>query len=199
MSSQLSSQTQSQAERILSAARFAAERHAEHRRKNVRRDPYVNHLIEVAHLLAQAVGDSDSNLIMAGYLHDAVEDVGVTEQELRELFGGDVAGLVIEVTDDKRLTRAERKQRQIEKAALISARGQWLKQADKISNLRSMVDAPPEGWPRERIDDYFNWSRRVVDSMTQPHPWLSAEFERTYLRSAAIANGAARQAAPFAD
>lgn len=171
--------------RLHSAARFAAERHADHRRKDPRRLPYINHLIEVAQLLACAVGDTDVQLVMAGYLHDSIEDVGVTFDELNQHFGDDVASLVLEVTDDKSLSREERKQLQIEHAATISRRGQWLKQADKISNVRSMVDSPPTDWPAERRQDYVLWAGRVVSALREPHPFLQQEFDFVYRRALA--------------
>lgn len=169
--------------RIHAAARFAAERHADQRRKDPRRQPYINHLIEVAYLLASAVGETDANLVIAGYLHDSIEDVGVTHDELVGHFGADVATLVSEVTDDKSLSREERKRLQIEHAATISRRGQWLKMADKISNVRSMVETPPAEWTPERRLDYIMWAGRVVAAMPEPHPYLQREFGLVYERA----------------
>ena len=91
---------------LLRAIHFAAGRHRDHRRKDSRQTPYVNHLIEVALLLSEVVGDSDPDLIIAGLLHDTVEDVGVTRDELEAQFGEGVAALVLAVTDDKNLLRA---------------------------------------------------------------------------------------------
>src|SRR5580692_5876723 len=95
-------------QQIVAAARFAAERHAGHRRKGRTAEPYVNHLLEVAELLARTAGALDTNLIVAALLHDTIEDVGVTREELAERFGEDVAALVAEVTDDKSLPKDTR-------------------------------------------------------------------------------------------
>ena len=94
--------------KITRAAVFASQRHAGQRRKGAAEEPYFNHLAEVADLLAQAVGDSDVNLTVAGFLHDTIEDAGVTREELAELFGEDVADLVAAVTDDKSLPKEKR-------------------------------------------------------------------------------------------
>src|SRR5580704_12145664 len=94
---------------ILRAATFAAESHGNQRRKGAAAEPYINHLLEVAHLVSQGLSAPDTNLIMAALLHDVVEDSGVTHQELVERFGTDVADLVAEVTDDKSLPKEERK------------------------------------------------------------------------------------------
>jgi guanosine-3',5'-bis(diphosphate) 3'-pyrophosphohydrolase len=167
---------------VLDAAKFAAEKHANQKRKGAAGEPYINHLIEVAQLVASATPEPDSNLVLAALLHDTVEDTGVTAEELTEQFGHDVATLVLEVTDDKSLPKAERKRRQVEHAATLSARAQTIKLADKISNLRSILTSPPADWDYERKRQYFEWGKSVVDALSQPNPILRAEFERTYRR-----------------
>ena len=169
-----------QIQAILSAARFAAEKHAGQRRKGDAAEPYVNHLIEVAELVAMALPEPDTNLVIAALLHDSIEDAGVTAEDLASRYGADVAGLVSEVTDDKSLPKQERKRLQVENAPKKSARAQTIKLADKISNLRSMLSSPPAGWDHERRREYFTWARRVVDGLTAPNPMLKAEFETTF-------------------
>ena len=167
-------------QRILAAARFAAEKHAHQKRKGQNQEPYINHLIEVAELIASSSAAVDPELIMAGLLHDTVEDTAVTLTELDHLFGPDVAGLVAEVTDDKSLPKEARKHLQVEHAHEKSERAQVLKLADKISNLRSILNSPPIGWSLERQRQYFEWAKQVVDRLTSPNPRLKQEFENTY-------------------
>lgn len=166
---------------VLQAANFAAGRHAHQRRKGANSEPYVNHLLEVAGLLTTAIGDSDPHLIMAGLLHDTVEDTGLTRAELAAVFGEDVASLVMEVTDDKSLPKATRKALQIENAPHKTVRAKRLKLADKISNLRSMIASPPSDWDLERRQQYVEWAKRVVDACgPDVDPFLQAEFAKTY-------------------
>ncbi|MGZ4844023.1 MAG: HD domain-containing protein [Candidatus Angelobacter sp.] len=167
-------------QRILGAARFAAEKHAQQKRKGENGEPYFNHLLEVAELVAASSRDLDVELVMAAFLHDTVEDTGVTLPELEEHFGQDVAALVAEVTDDKSLPKEIRKQLQVQNAHKKSARAQTLKLADKISNLRSIVASPPVGWNLERKRQYFEWARQVVSGLAAPNPYLKAEFDKTY-------------------
>jgi len=164
---------------ILSAALFAAEKHAGQRRKGDAAEPYVNHLIEVAALVAMALPEPDTNVVIAALLHDSIEDAGVTAEDLALRFGADVADLVSEVTDDKSLPKQERKRLRVENAPKKTPRAQMIKLADKISNLRSMLSSPPANWDFERKKEYFTWARRVVDGLTAPDPMLKAEFERT--------------------
>src|SRR5882672_1029536 len=141
--------------KVLEAALFAAERHADQKRKGAAAEPYVNHLIEVAYLISTALDEPDDNLIAAALLHDVVEDAEVTEAELIERFGPDVAALVLEVTDDKSLPKAERKRLQVVNAPKKSVRAQAIKLADKISNLRAILSSPPTDWDLQRKQEYF--------------------------------------------
>ena len=169
-------------QKVLSAALFAAEKHAAQRRKGIAAEPYVNHLIEVAELVSAADPEPDTDLVIAALLHDTIEDAGVTEEELRERFGADVAHLVLEVTDDKSLPKEERKRLQIANAPKKSARAQAIKIADKISNLRAILSSPPIDWTERRKAEYFDWARQVVGGLATPNPALKAEFDRLFAR-----------------
>lgn len=172
---------------ILDLARaydFAARKHEGQRRKGQAAEPYVNHLTEVALLIAEATKGDDPDLVIAAILHDCVEDVGVTSAELAAAFGPRVAGLVTEVTDDKSLPSAERKRAQVEHAAHASPGAKRIKIADKTSNVRSVCASPPAGWPKSRIDEYVAWAREVVDRCRGVDPWLEAQFDAAVERVA---------------
>jgi (p)ppGpp synthase/HD superfamily hydrolase len=165
-------------QKVLSAAMFAAERHCTQRRKGAAAEPYINHLIEVALLVSTSSPEPDSDAVVAALLHDTIEDAGVTEQEIAERFGPDVAQLVLELTDDKSLPKQERKRLQVVNAPKKSPRAQTIKLADKISNLRAIRSSPPFGWSEERKAAYFEWAKQVVDGLSAPNPVLKAEFEK---------------------
>jgi guanosine-3',5'-bis(diphosphate) 3'-pyrophosphohydrolase len=162
---------------ILKAAHFAAEKHSGQRRKGAVAEPYINHLLEVAELVA-SVQPADMKLIIAALLHDSIEDAGVSEEELAQAFGVDVADLVVEMTDDKSLPKAERKRLQIVHAPEISVKAGIIKLADKISNLRAILNSPPVDWSVDRRREYFEWAKQVVDGLTEPNPTLKMEFDR---------------------
>lgn len=172
---------------ILEAAHFGAQKHVSQRRKGAAAEPYINHLLEVAELVAGALPEPDTNLVIAALLHDTVEDTGVTSDELRERFGEDVAGLVAEVTDDKSLPKAERKRLQIANAPKKSVRAQVIKLADKISNVGAMLSSPPADWSEQRKREYFEWAKQVVDALSAPNQKLKTEFERLYRKAATAA------------
>lgn len=166
-------------QRILGAAKFAAAKHATQKRKGAAAEPYVNHVIEVAQLVASSSEVLDTNLVIASLLHDTIEDTNTTAEELEQEFGPDVATLVIEMTDDKSLPKEDRKALQVKNAPHKSARAQVIKLADKISNLRSLLASPPATWNAQRIREYFAWAHQVVNALSVPNPILKAEFDRT--------------------
>jgi GTP diphosphokinase / guanosine-3',5'-bis(diphosphate) 3'-diphosphatase len=162
---------------IARAWNFSADRHAKQKRKGDAQEPYVNHLAEVAELVATATEGRDANLVAAAVLHDTVEDTATLPGELASIFNADVADLVTEVTDDKRLDKAERKRLQVEHAAAITPRAKILKLADKTSNLRSLAKSPPSDWSLERKREYLAWAKDVVRELRGTNSWLEARFD----------------------
>ena len=88
---------------VIQAANVAAQWHATQRRKGAAEEPYVNHLLEVAALVAAGGGDQDT--IIAALLHDAIEDQEISREMIAEHFSEQVAQIVLEVSDDKSLSR----------------------------------------------------------------------------------------------
>lgn len=150
------------ARRFLDALNFVALRHSAQRRKGREGAPYVNHLIEVAHILTNH-GVDDLEVLCAALLHDSIEDAGVTATEIRSRFGDRVLQLVLAVTDNESEPLWQRKLHQIERAPTLCADAQNLRMADKISNLRGILTSPPENWSIERKLAYFNWADKVVE------------------------------------
>ncbi len=165
---------------VLKALAFAAHKHRDQRRKDEEASPYINHPIALATLLWHEGGITDPVVLAAALLHDTIEDTDATFDELRAEFGEAIADVVLEVTDDKRLSKAERKHLQIEHAAGISREAKLVKLADKICNLRDVVASPPRGWPIERRREYFDWAKQVVDRMRGTHAGLEALFDRAH-------------------
>ncbi|MGE8943981.1 HD domain-containing protein [Leptospira interrogans] len=121
---------------MLKAAHQAAVWHAGQRRKGAKQEPYINHLLEVSQLVASSPeGRGDENVIIAGLLHDAIEDQRISATTIAEMFNRDVADLVLEVTDDKRLNKLVRKDLHI-----INA---WLLQKFEEAATRAMRPSSP--------------------------------------------------------
>jgi guanosine-3',5'-bis(diphosphate) 3'-pyrophosphohydrolase len=166
---------------IIKAARFAADKHRNQRRKDVEASPYINHPIALAHVLANEGGITDPVVLCGALLHDTIEDTNTTADELRAEFGDEITDVVLDVTDDKGIRdKARRKQLQIEHAPHISPKAKLVKLADKICNLRDITASPPSDWSRERKIEYFDWASRVVAGVRGKHPTLEAVFDQAY-------------------
>jgi len=123
--------------------------------------------VEVVATLAIA-GVDDPVTLAAAWLHDAIEDVGATVEDLAGRFGGDVAALVVELSDDKILPKDERKRLQIANATKKSDAARLIALADKIANLRDLDSSPPADWDKMRCAGYFDWAGRVIAAMGEP-------------------------------
>ena len=162
---------------VLKAADAAARWHVHQRRKGLAGEPYINHLVEVAKLVADATDGEDPNLVIAALLHDAIEDCEVPRELIAETFGEDVASLVEEVTDDKSLPKAVRKDEQVKTAPTKSPRAKILKLADKISNLRAIAASAPSDWSVKRRLEYVRWAREVAKGLRGANHKLEEQFD----------------------
>lgn len=171
---------------LLKAISFAAEKHRNQRRKDKDASPYINHPIAAASILASEGNVNDETLLIAAILHDTVEDTETTFGELEEVFGIEIAGVVKEVTDDKALPKATRKELQIEHAPHASSRAKQLKIADKICNIRDILKSPPEDWSIDRRREYLEWTYKVVDGCRGVNLLLDKVYDD------AIENGASQ-------
>jgi guanosine-3',5'-bis(diphosphate) 3'-pyrophosphohydrolase len=165
---------------VLRAAQFAAHKHRNQRRKDVKATPYINHPIGLAELLHTDGGVRDPVVIAAALLHDTIEDTETTYDELRGAFGTAVADVVVEVTDVKFLARESRKRLQVSKAGRASDRARLVKLADKICNLRDILASPPAAWSLAQRQKYFDWAKAVVDQVRGVNPKLERMFDRLH-------------------
>jgi (p)ppGpp synthase/HD superfamily hydrolase len=131
----------------------------------------------VAKLVATATEGRDANLVAAAVLHDTVEDTATPLAELASVFNADIADLVAEVTDDKGLSKEERKRKQVEHSTQKSRRAKLLKLADKTFNLRSLTKSPPADWSQQRRREYLDWAIEVARGLRGSNAWLEARFD----------------------
>ena len=167
---------------ILKALAFSAHKHRDQRRKDAQASPYINHPIGLANVLRNEGGIRDEMVICAALLHDTVEDTETAPEELEREFGKRICRIVLEVTDDTRLPKQERKRLQIEQAPHISRRAKLVKLADKICNLRDVAHSPPDRWDLARRQQYFDWAKQVVDGLRGVNARLERAFDEALLQ-----------------
>ncbi|WP_168732894.1 HD domain-containing protein [Aliigemmobacter aestuarii] len=176
-------------DRIAQAEAFARKAHAGQTRKGEGAEPYDIHIEEVAALVARFGGADE--VIMAAWLHDTIEDCAVDEAEIRDRFGAAVAAMVVELTDDKGLPKAERKRLQVVNAPGKSAGAALVKLCDKMSNVRAVGATPPVHWPVTRRIAYLDWAETVVAALPGGHEAARAEFAACLAASRAAVLAAA--------
>jgi (p)ppGpp synthase/HD superfamily hydrolase len=128
-------------------------------------------------MLSAVTSGEDAELVAAGWLHDTIEDSETTHGELAQRFGLRVAGLVVECTDDMRLPKSERRQRQITDAPKKSPSAKLIKIADKVSNIRARIYANPSKAQLEELADYVAWAEQVVAGCRGGNAMLDALFD----------------------
>lgn len=126
---------------IRKAYEYAKEKHAGIFRMDG--SPYVRHLIETAEILVSL--QAGPNTIVAGLLHDVIEDIDdVEEKDVSEIFGEDIASLVQSVTnvsENESDSKAESKNKTIQKvfhSMSGDVRTIIIKLADRLNNMRTL-------------------------------------------------------------
>src|ERR1700687_4214094 len=141
------------------AYEIATERHRAQFRQSG--EPYLSHLLEVAHILADM--RLDATTLTAALLHDAIEDTEYPVSRIEERFGAEVAHLVEGVTKIGRLnimapeTRQAETVRKMLLAMVHDVRVVLVKLADRLHNMRTLEYLDPERQQkiaRETLDIY---------------------------------------------
>ena len=162
---------------FLKALVFAADKHKNQRRKDADASPYINHPIALANILVNEGEITDISVLCGAILHDTIEDTETTKEELIQQFGEKITSIVLDVTDDKTLLKAERKLKQIEHASHASHEAKLVKLADKISNMRDILASPPRDWTEDRKKEYFDWAGKVIDQIRGTNSKLENIFD----------------------
>lgn len=131
--------------RLKSAFEFAREAHFPQKRKTG--EPYILHPIAVATIAADELM-LETNLVIAAFLHDVVEDTHYTIDDIRDRFGEDVAYLVGVVTKQKKDKYVESKQvdnyKQMLDSVQYDIRALLVKLADRLHNMRTLSSMPAD-------------------------------------------------------
>lgn len=138
-------------------------------------EPYIAHPAEVARIVAEVEGSTE-DMVAAAWLHDVVEDTGVTLTDINLNFGADIAALVGWLTDVSKPedgNRAKRKAIDREHTAQAPAEAQTIKLADLISNSKSIMQYDPDF-----AVTYLAEKKLLLEVLTKGDPGLHAEASK---------------------
>ncbi len=161
------------------AIKFAAARHLEKRQKVKGTNlPYVVHLSNVAMEIMIAAPYSGDNFdldfaLRVALLHDILEDTTVTFDELRERFGGAVAGAVLALSKDKKLPVEIQTIDSLGRIKELREEVWAVKLADRITNLQ----VPPHAWSRKKKENYREESRLILHALKKGNSFLASRLE----------------------
>jgi (p)ppGpp synthase/HD superfamily hydrolase len=140
--------TPQEQEGIFNAITFVAEKHRHHWRKGTS-IPYISHLMNVMKILCEE--GAPANIVIAGILHDVVENTPVTVAEITQIFGEKIARFVVKASEQDKLEDAEKSKKdketpwRIRKEKTIShLNGEpdpdylLVSAADKLDNIRAI-------------------------------------------------------------
>lgn len=152
-------------ELITKAYNFAEKSHDGHKRNSG--EPYMVHLYETAKILAEL--GMGAKTISAGLLHDCIEDVGITDEQLRKEFGDEITGLVQGVTELGLLKYRGQKRHaeSLRKLFVVTSqdiRVLIIKLADRLHNMRTLEHNSKESQKRnahETLEIYAQIADRL--------------------------------------
>jgi guanosine-3',5'-bis(diphosphate) 3'-pyrophosphohydrolase len=165
---------------VVRAAYFAGEKHRLQRRSDIEQTPYINHPLELAHILTEEGGIHCVDTICASLLHDTLEDTETSPEELKKNFGEMITSIIIEVSNDMTLNSQQRRVYELRKVASLSNKAKLVKIADKLANIRDVSTMPPAGWTQEKKQNYFDFALKIVDQIGDASPKLYQIFLRDY-------------------
>lgn len=148
---------------------FATKAHNGQKRKSDKDVDMIFHPFTVGMMLQRSGASEEA--VIAGILHDVVEDTRYTINDIKEEFGDDIAKVVLEVSEKKELPWDERKQEAIDRIKIASIDGKLVECADKISNLETMynlyVEQGDDIWksfkrPKEKQKWYYTEMYKAV-------------------------------------
>ena len=158
--------------KLQQAIKYAIDVHKGQTRKGKPNEPYITHPLSVGLILSRCSANDD--VIIAGILHDTIEDCksdgSITKEIIAEKFGANVARMVDDVTEqEKSLSWAERKRLALEHVKEMKKDSVMVKSADVLHNLR------------DQISDYEDMGNKMFERFNAPKSRQLERYQRLFV------------------
>jgi guanosine-3',5'-bis(diphosphate) 3'-pyrophosphohydrolase len=172
------------------AASYAAQRHTGQCRKNPEKSAYIEHPLRVAARLVEN-GVTDLDTLIGAVTHDVPEDTIKKDEtieqvfaEIRQKFSEKAELIVRQVTDNKSLSKVDRKKAQVEhvKDPEMLLEAKLIKLSDKYDNLHDIQTNPPVGWSTEEKIGYAWWAYAVVRELRGLNEGFDKLFDELFTK-----------------
>lgn len=169
--------------RYAEAVLYAMRKHADQTRRDG--TPYIAHPLRVAESLRSIGGITDMDVILAGLLHDLIEDTDCEWQDLASRFGERVADLVAILSGDMRLPKPARRREVVERIRTAPPEAKAVRLADRLDNLTDM-----KGFSASRRQEYIQGSWLILEACRGANPPLEQALEQAIRRLESEASSA---------
>jgi guanosine-3',5'-bis(diphosphate) 3'-pyrophosphohydrolase len=162
-------------ESIFKAISFAEQKHEGQFRTDESRSKYIIHPIRVAKILIEEAKVTDPAILIAGLLHDIIEDCNVSVAEIKKLFGNETADIVASLSKNL-FTSKEEYWLHFEDAP---TNVKLVKASDRLDNLQGLADyGVTKTWPKDRIEGYLAETEKYILPIAKDAaPSLSKKLE----------------------
>ncbi|MDW7641453.1 MAG: HD domain-containing protein [Nitrosarchaeum sp.] len=154
------------ADTVLSAKKFAQEKHKNQKRKDGI-TPFSDHLEGVVNRLKN-LGITDKNILCAAWLHDIIENTNVTFNEINERFGREIAVIVLSLSKDKNILKKDLETVYANQLKDSSFQSKIIKLCDISANLKDIVNAPISKTQRNKqIKKMLHYLRVIKNDISE--------------------------------
>ena len=165
---------------IIQARNFAKKKHAGQLRKNGKTTTF-SHLQDVVKNLKK-MKVTNIEIICAAWLHDTIEDTDTDFDVIKDMFGKNIADIVVSVTKDNRLPKKQREVKYVRDLKEANVKGKLVKIADILANVN---DAPNAGknarWEKQQFvkkSKYWSCVSGVKSGRLAELSWAKNEWKR---------------------
>ena len=163
-------------ELIENAKKYACIKHKDQKFNDNSNRPYIEHCLSVYNIVMSAISEDDPKkevIACTALLHDVIEDTDTPYEEIKDLFGKEIADNVLSLTKNSTLPKDEQMSDSLKRILQTSKEAQIVKLADRITNITHIHPI----WEYKKVVVYLDESVTILDSLGQSNDILKKMLE----------------------